>query len=197
MSEKPISTNAGDFEKFSKSGSSMPTLIYWLTFTLSLVFVGFFWFLGFNTGNALEEKEQEKDQIAALLSSPDIVEVEEQANNFTSAVSQLSTVSASRVKKTKLLEDLFGYFTKDVRVSTLSLSSNGELSLDGVSSSYKSVGEFMLALKEYERISNIKLGSVSLSSEDAGAGENVKFSLTSNIDLSKGLTESEEADETE
>ena len=188
MDKKPISTKKNDFERFSNKSSNMPMVIYWLTFVLSLIFVALFWFLNFNASNALEEKQQEKDQIAALLSSPDIVEVEQQATNFKSAVANLSTASASRIKKTKLMENLFKNFTKDVRVSTLSLSSTGEMSLDGVALSYKSVGEFMLALGENDRISNVALGSVALlNSETSESSENVSFSITSNLDMTKEL----------
>ncbi len=192
MDEKPISTNKNDFEKFSNKGSDMPMVVYWLAFALSLIFVGLFWFMGFNVSNALEEKQQEKDQIAALLSSPEIVEVEEQANNFKSAVSKLSSVSATRIKKTKLLVDLCGYFTKDLKIGSMSISSSGKLSLEGSAPSYKSVGEFMIALNEYERVSNVSLGSVSMiSSEDSEANENVSFSISSDISMTKDLTEGE------
>lgn len=192
MDEKPISTKEADFERFSKGTSGAPTAVYWLTFALSVVFVGIFWFLGFNTDNALDEKKQEKDQITALLSSPDIIEVEDQAMNFRSVVSQLSEISTARVEKNKLLEDIFENFTKDIRISALSMSSEGELSMDGVAPSYKSVGELIMALKENDRISNVQLGTVSLVSGDTATNENVNFSLISDIDLSKDLTENME-----
>ena len=186
MEEKPISTRQNDFEKFSNKTSNMPMVVYWLTFALSLIFVASFWFLGFNTANALEEKQQEKDQIVALLSSPDIVEVEQEATNFKSAVTNLSTASASRVKKAQLLSDLFKNFTKDISISTLSISADGEMSMDGVAPSYKSVGEFMLALGENDRVSDVSLGSVSLlTSESPESGENVSFSLSSMLEMTK------------
>ena len=186
MDEKQISTNKGDFEKFSNKDSNLPLIVYWLTFVLSLIFIGVFWFLSFNLSNALEEKRQEKNQVLALLSSPDIVEVEEEAQKFYSVVNRLSEVSGLRVKKTKLLEDLFKNFTKDIRINTISISSSGGLSMGGVAPSYKSVGELILALKENERISNVRLGGVSMqASESIESNENVVFSVSSSIDMTK------------
>ncbi len=188
MQEKPISTKTNDFEKLSSKSSNMPMVVYWLAFVLGLIFVVFFWFLGFNTSNAIEDKQQEKDQISALLSSPDIVKVELEATNFKSAVSNLNVASASRIRKTKLMEDIFKNFTKDVRISSLSLSATGEMSIDGVAPSYKSVGELMLALGENKRVNSVALGSVAFSSSgNPKSGEKISFSITSTLDMAKEL----------
>lgn len=176
------------FSNFGEGSSSSagPSVIVWMSFVLVLLLTGYFWLMDYNNVKSISEKENEKNQITAQLSSANNKEAEERALGFSSAFTELSNLTNNSVSKATLLTDLYSHFTKDVKLSNVSISKEGGLSLSGATGTYRQVADFMLGLKGYDKVSNISLKSVSLSTEEGtAANQKVTFSISSDIQMTK------------
>lgn len=179
------------FAEFDEGGgqSPAPAAILWITFILTVLITGYFWLIDYSNVKAISEKESEKNQVVTQLNTPENKEVEEKANNFKTAFTDLSTLTSQQLTKKDLLTALYGYFTKDVTLNTIAITQEGELQLDGATGSYRQVADFMLGLSGYNRLSEISLKSVALSTtENVSADQKIVFTITANIDTTKNMT---------
>lgn len=166
--------------------SSAPTAILWITFVIALGFTVFLFMASRSTHNALVAKEAQKTEIQDQLSSTAYTEVATKASSFKDAFDVLNKLTLEKQPKKEIFDELYKHFTNDVIVKNLSWSSEGFLGIDAATSSYRSAADFMTALKNYKRISEVKLTSASLDSGD-GVAENQKvvFSITAKLDTAK------------
>jgi len=168
------------------SGSKISTVLLWITFAVVLLATVFLYMQSRSVQNAVLDKEATRDEIVAQLATPSYVQIEEKANGFKEAYNILTQISGTQVPKKELLTELYKYFTKDVFIRNLSLSSDGSLVVDGDTGSYRAVADFMTALKSYERVSNIALGSVSVAGgEGVAANKSVSFTVNCKVDTAK------------
>lgn len=178
-------------EAFSNFGegnpkSMAPSVLVWLAFALTLLVTGYFWLLDFGNVKSISEKENEKNQITAQLSSANNKEAEEKALGFSTAFTELSNLVNNSVPKATLLTELYATFTKDVKISTLALSTEGGLSLDGATGTYRQAADFMLGLQTNKKVSNVVLKSVALNSDEGvAANQKVKFSISADMQMTK------------
>lgn len=169
-----------------KSSSSVSVAILWITFAIVLLATVFLYLQSRSVQNAVLDKEATRDEIVSQLSSPSYLEVERQANGFKEAYNILAQVSGTQMPKKELLSELYLYFTKDITVRNLSLSAEGSLLMDGSTSSYRAVADFMTSLKSYSRVSDVSLGAVSISGEEGvAANKAVSFSVSCKVDTAK------------
>lgn len=178
-------------EAFSNFGdgnpkSIAPSVLVWLTFVMVVALTAYFWLMDYSNSKSIEEKNNEKNQITAQLESASNKEAEEKAAGFSSAFTELSDLVNNSVSKATLLTELYATFTNDVKISTIALSSEGGLSLDGATGTYRQVADFMLGLKTNKKVSNISLKNVALN-EDEGvvANQKISFSISADIQMTK------------
>ena len=181
--------HAQNFAEFnqSKGESSVPAVLIWLSFVVILAATGFFWLSDYSNVKAINEKESEKNSIVSQLNSTSNKKTEEEAINFQNAFSQLSTLVAGQVSKADFLTELYTHITKDVKITSISLSAEGELGIDGATGSYRQVADLMLGLKGFSKLSDISLKNVALSTEEGiPLNEKVTFSISAKADLKTG-----------
>lgn len=168
------------------SKSIAPSVLVWMAFVIALALTGYFWLMDYSNVKNITEKENEKNQITAQLSSAANKDAEDQAQGFSTAFSELSNLIANSVPKSTILTELYANITKDVKISTIALSSEGGLSLNGATGSYRQAADFMLGLKSDKRVSNLVLKSVALDTGDGvAANQKVKFSISADIQMAK------------
>ncbi len=172
-----------------KNKGVISTYILWITFVLALVFTALLLFKSRSVQNEAMAKQESKDEIVSQLNSPSYLEIEKKANSFNEAFSIISAISEKSISKKELLGQLYGYFTKDVQIRNLALTKDGTVTVDGNTSSYRAVADFMTAVKSFNRVSEMTLGSVSLSEgEDIDAKKAISFSINFILDTQKSVT---------
>ncbi|MFA7244444.1 MAG: PilN domain-containing protein [Patescibacteria group bacterium] len=165
------------------------SLIVWLSFVVAVLFLGFIWFSDASLKTTISEKQSEKKSADATLALVENQKVINDVTGLKNVISILSQVSTQQESKKKVLDNLYLHFTKDVHISTIALTSDGTASLDGATASYRTVADFMLALKSYDKVSDLQLKSVSMSTaEDAPPNEKVTFSVSFKLDTTKEVT---------
>lgn len=190
MDTGPLSTPNTMIGMDRSNNSNGAGVLLWITFVIALSLMVYLFFANRSMANAVAEKQINKNDIIAQLSSPENVAIEDQANAFKGAFTILSEISANRLPKKDLLTELYGNFTKDVKVRNLALASDGTLTIDGSAASYRGVADFMVGLSAYRRASDVKLASVALSSDDKVAvKEKVVFSVTAKLNMAKAVPE--------
>ena len=185
----PESSHSDSFAEFNKSSaaSPIPSILVWLTFILTVAATGFFWMSDYSNTKAIAAKEAEKNSIVSQLNSESNKKVETEALNFKNAYQQLSTLITSRVSKVDFLNQLYTHMTKDVKITTISLSADNELAIDGGTATYRQVADLMLGLKGYSKLSDFALKNVGLSTEiGVPSNQIVNFSITAKVDFITG-----------
>lgn len=174
-----------EFNK-SSGASPLPSVLVWLSFAIVLIATGFFWLSDYSNVKAINEKENEKNSIVSQLDSANNKKIEEEAINFKNAFQELSTLTADQVSKASFLTALYTHLTRDIRITSISLSSEGEFGLDGATGSYRQVADLMLGLKTYDKLSEISLKKVAVSTEEGvETNQKIVFSISAKADLTK------------
>lgn len=174
------------FNEFGGGGSAFPSVLVWITFILVAVATGFFWMSDYSNVKAITAKEEEKNSITSQLESADNKKVEAEATNFKIAFGRLSNLVTDQVSKADFLTGLYAHFTRDITITGLTLSSEGDLSINGATGSYRQVADFMLGIKGYDRLSDIALKNVSISTEESvPANRLIVFSISAKANMEK------------
>jgi len=184
----------GAFSDFPEGNSKsiFPSVLVWLVFVIVLILSGYFWLVDYGNVKSISEKENEKNQITTQLNSTNNKEAKEQAESFNFAFTMLNNLISSSTPKSALLTELYTHFTRDVKISTLSMSGEEGFAVDGATGSYRQVADFMLGLKGYNKISNISLKSVSLSTEEGvPANQKITFSISADMQMTKEVAKTE------
>lgn len=187
---KPNGATEPEIVKFSEgSGFDYSMFFVWVTVILAVGATVVFWVANGNVKSAIKERGSEKDSITAEINGKSYSSVEDKATGFKAAVTALKQAKNERYSYTEFLPEFYKKITNDVKLNSFSISETGELSMDGTTSSYRSVAELVLALKSWPTLTDIKLGSVSYVS--SGNAASAAFSLTAKIDktLAKKVAE--------
>lgn len=178
-------------EAFSDFGdgsrkSVAPSAFVWLTFVMTLVITVFFWLSDWGNVKSISEKENEKNQIVAQLSTESNKAAEEQALGFVTAFTELNNLTANNIPKSTLLTELYTHFTRDVKISSLGLTSEGALSISGATGSYRQVADFMLGVTGFNKVSDVSLTNVALSDEEGvPTDQKITFTLSATMQVTK------------
>lgn len=121
-----------------------------------------FWWLNNDSVASLTAKNSEKSSIISEITSPTNIDVEKKASDFKSSVSALKSAEANKFEYSPFLTNLYTKITNDVTISGLSITSEGTVNLTGTAPTYRSVADLMMALKSWDTLSNVDLGSVSM-----------------------------------
>jgi len=167
----------------------VPSILLWTCAVLALTAMVFLWFLSYSSAQKLADKQSQRDATIAEISTPTYAAVEAKAIAFQSAVNQLKTASSGRYMFTDFLPLFYGRVNKNVVVTNLAVSSDGKLSFDGTTDSYKSAALQLASLQSWKiNDKNVVLNAQLLSeSEDVTQGVVVKFAISGNIDKTVSL----------
>ena len=177
--------------QFSEHGSfNMSMFLLWLCAVIAILGSVFLWFLSRSAASELIENKTTRDKVVSDLSIPANSEAEARANSLVSAVSQLKLATANRYLMKDFLPLVYGRVNKNVSIANLSVGSEGQISLDGKTDSYKSAAEQLLSLQEWKInnknvLSSVKLGAVT---ETISNGTTVNFSISGQIDKTVKLS---------
>lgn len=164
----------------------------WVGFFIALLFTGFIWFSNNSLKKEIASKENEKSQAVAILNLAENQKVVSDVLGVKEVISILSDVSTNQSTKKQVLDGLYTYITKDVKVSTISMAADGTIGLDGATSSYRAVADLMLALKSYKKVSALELKNVSVSTDaSTNPAERAIFSFTFKLDMTKEVIKAE------
>lgn len=170
-------------------GLNLSGLLIWVCAVLAITATVYFWFLNNSTTQRLADQKSEKDAAIAEIASPTYAAVEAKAIAFQSAVNQLKTAEKNQYKMSDFLPLFYTQINKNVVVANLAVSSDGKLSFNGTTDSYKSAAEQLVTLQNWKIngvniISSAKLLSVS---EDVSKGVVVTFAMSGSINKTASL----------
>jgi Tfp pilus assembly protein PilN len=178
---------ADEFIQFKDHGGfNFGALLCWITALLAIVVTLFFWWISKNQKDALATKMSEKDSLVQQLASPTYADIEKRAQEFKSSVAQLKTAYGDKYSYSEFLPQLYTKLTKDTELTSFAITTDGTLSFSGTTTSYRSVADFVVALKSWETLQNVDLTSVS---ENLDQGKiTTLFSVSAKIDKTKQKT---------
>lgn len=172
-----------EFSEFAeRSTLNWPVFLLWIAAVIAILATLFFWWSNRNTLSLITDKNSEKDSIVAQLNSASYREVDTKAQNFKSSVSQLAKVYDTRYPMGYFLTTLYTKINSDVKLSNITLTSEGVLNIVGIASSYYAVGEQMVSLKSYDSLQEVTLTSSSINYAKNGSANGVSFAITANVD---------------
>jgi Tfp pilus assembly protein PilN len=164
-------------------------LSVWGGFALAVLFMVYLLVAKSGLSSTIADLETQRTDIQSQLESPSYVDTEKQILAASSAVNTLTEIKDKEISKKTLLDEIYSHITNDVKITSIAVGSDGSLAVDGATGSYRSVADLIMALKSYERVSDLKLASVAVSDEEGiSAKEKVVFTITAKIDLTKEIT---------
>lgn len=170
------------FSQFKEHSTfNVPVALTWIVAVFSVVATLFFWWMNRNLSTSLVEKNTEKDTILQQISSQG--DVEKKANDFKSAVSQLKAAYSEKFSMSTFNADFNKKITNDVKLTNLAVTAEGNLSISGTTKSYRSVADLMVALKDWDTLSNVELLSAATDVSEGAA--TTSFSISAKIDKTK------------
>lgn len=164
------------------SSFNFALLIAFLVALMAVLAAGYFWWMGKNTSDVVAEKELKLQSIEQQLKAPAMAATEKEANDFKSSVSILSKAKKDRFSVTSFLPSFYTKITNDVKITSLSLGADGTLAIAGSTKSYRTTADLVLALKSWTTLTDVELGSVSMSTgESEGTKPEALFSISAKI----------------
>ncbi|MFA5158207.1 MAG: PilN domain-containing protein [Patescibacteria group bacterium] len=166
-------------EMDTEKGGNLSTTILVLLIVLVALVVGFFVFYKYSLVSKAEDKQNTLNSLIDEIQSSSKQEVRDKAAGIESAISILKTASKTKYSFKGFTDELTKKITNDVQIINLSIDEQGNVSLDGVSSSYRAVADLAVALESSDKIENVDIGGLSKGSD--GGNEKVSFSMTAKI----------------
>lgn len=185
--EKPELRDKNEIVEFAdQKETDFSSVLVWIAFVVALLFMGFIWFSNNSLKKEISDKQNQKSEADATLALPENLKVVSDVTGVKNVISVLSGVSTTEKSKKLVFDDLYKNFTKDVHISTISLSQDGTVGIDGTTASYRTAADFMMGLKSYSKVSGLELNTISLSTDPAvGPTEKVSFSVAFKLDMTK------------
>jgi hypothetical protein len=158
----------------------------WLVALLSILATLYFWWLNKNVADSIADKQSIKDGVEQQLLSPAMVKAEKDALDFKTSVGILSKANKDRYSYSTFLPEFYTKITNDTKISALSVTSSGEVSISGTTKSYRAIADLAMALKSWDKLSGVEILSASMGSSDSGTGgrggtDGAVFSISAKI----------------
>lgn len=164
-----------------RPGFNFSLLILSLTTLFAVLATLLLWWTNQDNKAQAEEQTKEKQAIISQITSANYTSVEKKAQDFAASVSALSAAAKERYSMTEFLSNISGKLTKDVTINNLSVSSEGTVSITGTTKSYRSIADFAVALKSWDKLTEVDLKSFSLQIPEDGSRVVANFSATAKI----------------
>lgn len=156
--------------------------IAWLVALLAILATLYFWWLSKNTIDVVAEKQAKLVSIEGQIKAPAMVKVEKDSNDFKTSVGILSKAKLDRFSIAEFLPSFYTKITNDVKISSLSLSTDGALAISGTTKNYRTTADLVMALKSWSSLSNVDLSSVSMSTGEGTDGKVLaNFSISAKV----------------
>lgn len=154
----------------------------WLVALLAILATLYFWWLSRNIVDVVAEKQSKLDSINQQIEAPAMIKVAKDSNDFKTSVGILSQAKKDRFPIATFLPAFYTKITNDVRISSLSLASDGKLNIAGTTKNYRTTADLIMALKSWNMISNVDLSSVAMTVDSANNGKvEANFSVSATV----------------
>jgi len=171
--------------------SGLYSVGYILVIILSILVCGFFVYYKFHTDSVAADKQSTLESLISTIQSKNNIEIEKKVNDIDSAARILSAEKKSKYLFKLFIDELKIKITNDVKLNNLAIDSQGTVTMDGESKSYRAVADLALALESSSKIDNVEIAGLSLSA-DEDDGNQVTFSLTADlVDWDSAVTDEE------
>ncbi len=151
----------------------------WLVALFSILATVYFWWLNKNIEDVIVEKQSKKDAIEQQIQSPSMVKVQKDATDFKASVNILSNANKDRFSMAQFLPELYKKITTDTQITSLTISSDGSLSLAGKTKKYRTIADLTMALRSWSMLKDVDILSASMSEDDTKLP--AVFSITGKI----------------
>jgi len=157
----------------SRGASHLPMLIMWISAVIAILGTGFFWLSNQSIAGEIITKQAEAAKLQATINGPEYAETDRQVTNFISAVTLLKEANSKKYPMKNFLPSLFAKINQNVKVTNISLTSDGKFSISGSTVSYRAAAEQIMTFKEWKEkdvnvLKNVELASVSMTLDKDG-----------------------------
>lgn len=167
------------------------SIILWITAAISVVIVGFLFYMNYSLENQIDAKVNERSEIVSDINSSEYSKVEQKAIAFKKAATELIKIDSNLVKIGDFVDEFYTKVYGVVQISNLAISADGSLSFDGTTKDYRSIADQSLVLKNWDKLSDVEIGSVSNDGE--GKTDSYSFTISAKAQLTaKSNTSNEE-----
>ena len=167
---------AGSIKMSEHADFNFSLLVLWMVACFSVVITLFFWWVQRDEEAALQEKLSAQNTVTQQVNLPSNLEVEKKAIAFKNSVSQLSAAYKSRFGMTAFLPEINKKINKNVQLSSLNVSSDGTVAINGTTNSYKSVAEQVMSLQASDKLTDVQLVSAAIVDKDGS--QELNFSIS-------------------
>ncbi|MCX6810197.1 MAG: PilN domain-containing protein [Candidatus Berkelbacteria bacterium] len=163
-----------------EEGGGPATFVFVISIILSVVITGFFIFYKYRTDSQVNDKQQALNSVLDQLHTPENMAIESKANDLNSSLRIINIASKTKYSFKGFMDELVKKITNDTKLNSLAISDAGFVTMDGRSSSYRSVADLAVALKSSSKLKDIEITGLTKGTESAKTSS-VIFSMKAQI----------------
>ena len=150
-------------ERIQQTKTKVVRVSTWLSLVIMLIVVGISGYFYYKSYNLKQELEEKKESVASLRSDiNNLSDIEISARNLFKKSNTLSSIFDSRIYYSKFLNELEASIPETIKINSLSLGKDKQISLSGEADDYNSVQDLSNRLLSREVFTEVQLNSVSL-----------------------------------
>ena len=160
-------------------GGGAANIVFVSSIILVILITGFFIFYKYRTDSEVKDKQQALTSVMDQINSSENKAITVKAQNLNSALGILTVASKSKYSFKTFIDALKTKITKDTKLNSISISDAGLVSMDGVTTNFRSVADLAVALGTSPKLKNVQI--VGLTKSDDETSSLVGFSMTAEI----------------
>ncbi|MEI6144500.1 MAG: PilN domain-containing protein [Candidatus Berkelbacteria bacterium] len=154
-------------------------IIFVSSIILVILITGFFVFYKYRTDSEVKDKQQAFTSVMDQINSSENKAITVKAQNLNSALGILTVASKSKYSFKTFIDALKTKITKDTKLNSISISDAGLVSMDGVTTNFRSVADLAVSLNTSPKLKNVQI--VGLTKSEDESSNFVGFSMTAEI----------------
>ncbi|MEI8060722.1 MAG: PilN domain-containing protein [Candidatus Berkelbacteria bacterium] len=160
-------------------GGGAANIVFVSSIILVVLITGFFIFYKYRTDSEVKDKQQALNSVMDQINSSENKAITVKAQNLNSALGILTVASKSKYSFKTFIDALKTKITKDTKLNSISISDAGLVSMDGITTNFRSVADLAVALGASPKLKNVQI--VGLTKSDDESSSLVGFSMTAEI----------------
>lgn len=178
-----VDNSANDIFKMAERESFNFGLMFaWMIALFAMLATLYLWWDNRVLNDSLEEKKLKKTSVLSQLETPSNKAVEKEANEFKQSVAALAKAKKSRYDMTVFMPAFYTKINNDVKLTSISMTAEGTISIAGSTGSYRQIADQAVALKSWNYLKDVDLTSSTLKMPDEKSSKvEALFSISAKI----------------
>lgn len=185
LTPSPASANLPHIDPVTAGKVSLTVILSMMTLFVSLVGTFVIYFTNVSTKSRIKQTETSIQQLTKIIESPPLSLANQKLTAVNRALAGYSAAAATKINFQDFFERLPTRTPKDMRISSLTIDSEGKVRIAGSGTVFDTAGKSILAFASSAGLTDIALSNIGLS---GGEGQRlVTFELTAKLDRSQLL----------